>query len=381
MDRTSEFLSVAEVLRAHAATAGAAIGAIGASAGATAGIGAGAGATARASGAVAAVKIPPPSALARASADTAKALRRATERVQRLYRLAARRGLFDDPAAEIADLTGVCKADIASLDTRLRAFVAQAAAAPAASAASAAAAAAGGGSGGGPREHWMTAADALNTRLLAATRLFQDALRLRSQNMADQAARRRQFAASSWAPGAALHTHSPLFAPPPLAAAPNGTGAGGHHGHTAGAAPSSAAPNAHGATGALPSAAAEAASGSAQPSQLRRRAGAGGVGPPGQAGLPTGGAPGAPTGAGHSAFAPPRLPGAAAAMPGAHGASSYSYTAAQLSQYHDARARAAEMQTVESTIVELGHMFTRMATLVAEQGETVSRIDADMDTT
>ena len=39
------------------------------------------------------------------------------------------------------------------------------------------------------------------------------------------------------------------------------------------------------------------------------------------------------------------------------------------------------MRQVESTIVELGQMFTRMAALVAEQGETVDRIDAHMDVT
>ena len=37
------------------------------------------------------------------------------------------------------------------------------------------------------------------------------------------------------------------------------------------------------------------------------------------------------------------------------------------------------MQQAETAIVELGQMFTKMATLVAEQGETVERIDADMD--
>jgi len=55
-----------------------------------------------------------------------------------------------------------------------------------------------------------------------------------------------------------------------------------------------------------------------------------------------------------------------------------SYTAQQLARYHDAASRAAEMRQVESTIVELGQMFSRMATLVAEQGEVVDRIDADM---
>ncbi len=37
------------------------------------------------------------------------------------------------------------------------------------------------------------------------------------------------------------------------------------------------------------------------------------------------------------------------------------------------------MREVESTIVELGAMFTQMATLVAEQGDVINRIDGDMD--
>jgi syntaxin 5 len=57
----------------------------------------------------------------------------------------------------------------------------------------------------------------------------------------------------------------------------------------------------------------------------------------------------------------------------------YSYSAHQLSQFQSASARASEMQQVEGTIIELGHMFTRMAQLVSEQGEVADRIDADMD--
>ena len=51
-----------------------------------------------------------------------------------------------------------------------------------------------------------------------------------------------------------------------------------------------------------------------------------------------------------------------------------------MSRFRDATARASDMRAVESTIVELGHMFTQMASLVAEQGETVDRIDADVST-
>ncbi len=43
------------------------------------------------------------------------------------------------------------------------------------------------------------------------------------------------------------------------------------------------------------------------------------------------------------------------------------------------RRRAVDMQNVESTISELSQMFGKVASLVAEQGEVVNRIDDDMD--
>lgn len=88
------------------------------------------------------------------------------------------------------------------------------------------------------------------------------------------------------------------------------------------------------------------------------------------------------------------------------------YTSQQLAKFRDARARASDAHQVsprlqreparqglaaralaagthacvcvraqvEATIVELGSMFHRLTSLVAEQGDTVDRIDADVDT-
>ena len=39
--------------------------------------------------------------------------------------------------------------------------------------------------------------------------------------------------------------------------------------------------------------------------------------------------------------------------------------------------RATAIESIESTISELGQIFTQLATMVAQQGETVQRIDAD----
>ncbi|MPC27817.1 Syntaxin-5 [Portunus trituberculatus] len=43
------------------------------------------------------------------------------------------------------------------------------------------------------------------------------------------------------------------------------------------------------------------------------------------------------------------------------------------------QSRADTMRTIESTIVELGQMFTQLATMVKEQEELVHRIDANVD--
>ena len=39
------------------------------------------------------------------------------------------------------------------------------------------------------------------------------------------------------------------------------------------------------------------------------------------------------------------------------------------------------MQNIESTIEEIGGIFQQLATMVAEQGETVERIDREVDNT
>jgi len=41
------------------------------------------------------------------------------------------------------------------------------------------------------------------------------------------------------------------------------------------------------------------------------------------------------------------------------------------------QSRSTAIESIESTIAELGQIFTQLATMVAEQRETVQRIDAD----
>uniref|UniRef100_K3X8M1 t-SNARE coiled-coil homology domain-containing protein n=1 Tax=Globisporangium ultimum (strain ATCC 200006 / CBS 805.95 / DAOM BR144) TaxID=431595 RepID=K3X8M1_GLOUD len=56
-----------------------------------------------------------------------------------------------------------------------------------------------------------------------------------------------------------------------------------------------------------------------------------------------------------------------------------SHQAMQYHQRQDAQTRYQNAMQVESTIVEITGMYTRMATMVSEQGEIISRIDDNMD--
>ncbi len=173
-----------------------------------------------------------------------------------------------------------------------------------------------------PRAHWQVVVDTLQGHVLAQTRGFQDALRARAATLAGAMSQRRAFAHSTWAPEA-LPAETPLFA--------------------AGGAPSPPQPPPPPVT-----------------AMALRRRGAAGAAPP----LPFGAQPGA------GAAPPPPPP----PMPGA-----LAYSSQTLSVMHDARARAADARAVETSIVELGAMFTRMAALVGEQGDVLARIEADVE--
>jgi syntaxin 5 len=173
----------------------------------------------------------------------------------------------------------------------------------------------------------VVVASTLRGHVAATTRAFQDALRTRCDNLKEQSERRRTLARSTWAP--LVDMSSPLFQglpapPPPLPPPPNAA--------TFTAAAAGAAP--------------------------RRRHAPYPQAPSAEWAGSSGGGGGGSSGGG-----------------GYGGASSYNTQ--QLARYHDAAGRAQEMRKVESTIVELGTMFSRMTTLVAEQGDVIERIDAD----
>ena len=196
---------------------------------------------------------------------------------------------------------------------------------------------------GSPRAHWAAVAATLRSHVVATTRAFQDALRTRCDNMKEQSERRRTLARSTWAP--LVDMSSPLFqalpAQPPPPPQP-------HLPPEASAASDSA--ESGGPLGVV-GAGAQAA---------RRR----------HAPYPQIQAAWARTG-------PPTSVSSAANAAAAYGGGATAYTTQQLARYHDAAGRAQEMRKVESTIVELGTMFSRMTSLVAEQGDVIERIDAD----
>jgi len=243
---------------------------------------------------------------------------------------------------------------------------------------------------GGPAAHWGAVADTLRRYMLTLTTAFQDALRARSENLREQSDKRRLLVRSTWAPTGALAAGLGASSGPlaPGAAAGGGASDGDHD--TSGAA--DAAPPAEPAPSAGPAASGGFNYGAGLINR-RRIGGPGGAGSGAAAGSGTGGlrspfrqhATGitAPFGSSSSSAAAstttttttshydPAISGSGGSGGPARlpGPSSYSYTADQMHRYHDATSRAAEMRQVETTIVELGHMFNRMATLVADQGE------------
>jgi syntaxin 5 len=320
MDRTSEFFATASLLKSHGGVAPTPLAQFASSLGAPAG------------GAASALA-PPAGAIARAA-------KRAARLVERLHALALVQGQYNDPGTELAELSTALKGELLALDAALASLGAGAAHERA------------GELGAGPRAHWTAVESILRGHVLRVTRRFQEALGKRAAALANPL--RRAYA--SWAPDIP-DTSSPLFSAN-VAAAP-GSGLGARQDAFAVSAPATppAAENAL-------AAAAPPKPAATMPAYLRRR------GAVAQAALPYEAHAHAPVGA----------PAATAQRLG-HGADRiFGAGAAQsLATRSDAVKRAAAARTVETTIVELGGMFTRMAALVAEQGDVLARIDADTE--
>ena len=173
--------------------------------------------------------------------------------------------------------------------------------------------------GGGAGQHVEVVVSSLKARLMQATQDFQGVLHVRTENMRRQDERKRQFGNAAAVPRSIFDARPP---PPPSSVAPS--------------APSAFTPTATTATIGTDSGAAVIDLGS--------------------------GSLGATS---------------AAAPAQAQEQALLSYPTQQ--EYYQQRANAA--QQVESTIVELGQIFHQLAQMVAEQGEVVERIDANVEDT
>jgi len=335
--------------------------------------------------------------------------------IAQLERLASQKGLFADPTAEIGEISTVFKRDTEALNKELGALVEFTQTSLRARKQRSA--------------HCTTVVQFLKGQLAKQAKAFQAALQARTGALQAQSSRRGRFTAQRANPS--VKTDSPLFAQQQQQQQQQPGGAGS--GVAPGGAPS-AQGRAQGSGGRAagppqlprPGVAGGSACGGAGGAGVGG-GGRGGVrgGPPSFGPPPTGGggppsfeAPPPTTMRGSGGAPPPPLPGpplgggvgmrqrgqsssggggAAAALPrpGARAAplaqpwappptmenpySGGDDGMQQQSQAQVARHRMHGMAQVEKQIAEMGSMFSKMATLVAEQGETVERIDDNMD--
>jgi hypothetical protein len=224
-------------------------------------------------------------------------------------------------------------------------------------------------------QHWTVVIDVLRALSISLARDLQNALKARSESIRDQASRRKDFVHSKWTPSAAaLPLDSPLFAS-------NGEDIGTSRNTIASPVSSSPIISGVGGSGGV---------GGVNAGALRRR-------PQGipqpllshtSSNMLTSSGPGRPAIPTSYTSKPLHLQPQSTQPPSTQpfsgrfnvpkGSTSLR-SSQQLSLMHGAISREDDMREVESTIVELGTVFTQVAGLVAEQGELIERIDSDLD--
>ncbi|GAA5991770.1 hypothetical protein JCM10908_001133 [Rhodotorula pacifica] len=260
------------------------------------------------------------SEFARMAAKIGKDIQATTGKLEKLAQLAKRKTLFDDRPVEISELTYIIKQDIAALNSQiaqLQAFTQSNLNA--------------GAGGKQVSEHNKNVVTMLQTKLADTTIGFKDVLEIRTQNMKASRDRTEQFTYSGGSAARnAPASDSPLYRP--MSAAP---GAGG------------------GSTSILDS----------------QGKGKGKAVPPNGAnsdflaldlGAPSDSQLGAAEGGQGGGFMQQEL-------------------AQQQGDDQYLSSRSTAIETIESTVAELGQIFSQLAHMVAVQGEQVTRIDADTE--
>ncbi|OWZ35035.1 syntaxin 5 [Cryptococcus neoformans c45] len=250
----------------------------------------------------------------------AKDINATTLKLQKLSQLAKRKTLFDDRPVEISELTYIIRQDIASLNSQIAQLQAYIRSSKGGKGGSAASGGKGKGNGGKQEEeHNSNVVMLLQSRLANMGMGFKDVLELRTQNMKASKDRTEQFMHTAGSSVLAPAENSLLFNQP-----------GDRKGKSRANTPT---PNPN--------------------SSLSKRGEKEGQdflalnidGDRGESGIGMGG----------------------------------DYQQMQLVEQQDTyiQSRSSAIESIESTIAELGNIFSQLATMVAEQRETVQRIDAD----
>ncbi|CAO1631831.1 unnamed protein product [Jaminaea pallidilutea] len=303
-------------------------------------------------------KQPSKGEFARKAAAIGKDITDTTAKLARLAELAKKKSLFDDRPVEISELTYIIKHDLAAINSQLADLQAQSKGAKKGGAAQ---------TKDRLEEHRGNVVTLLQSNLASATTAFQDVLEVRTQNMKASRDRTEQFAYSSAG----------------SSSAPGGMPGGGVN---------SVLRSRNAAAPMGPSPPSRTDSPLYQSSSRNRGAAAAARALPG--GANDGYDPKAKTKAGGYHGLPtddPSMGGNAAAGGGGGGEGGDDFLALDMgggrsdqfmqmqlmdnneNQYMQQRSTAIE--SIESTISELGSIFSQLAHMVAEQRETVQRID------
>ncbi|GAB5033298.1 t-snare family protein [Nannochloropsis oceanica] len=298
-----------------------------------------------------------------AAATVAKEFTSIRRLVHRLQRLVTRKGMHNDPTAEIEDVTAVFKKDLGRLQGDIESLLRFAEKHYR--------------QGQQRHRHCTCVVEGLKIRATEHTKLFQAALQVRQGVLKDQADRRKLFTHS--ARGPALAYDSPLFVgpappprvhppppPPPQRSSPPPVpfDVGVEEGNRNGQYQQQQHPRPEQYQRSWQQQQQQ------QLGQQQRGRGRGGDGP--DAGL-------------RRRYAPPpsySSSGRGMMMPPHH---QYHHQQQQQQQQvqrkpqRDTASRLKDARAIEKAIVELGQTFSKMAGLVAAQGEVVMRIDDDME--
>ncbi|KDN41977.1 t-SNARE [Tilletiaria anomala UBC 951] len=283
-----------------------------------------------------------------------------TEKLGKLAQLARRKTLFDDRPVEISELTYIIKHDIAAINKQLADLQSYNKAQ-------------GKGKGGKGTEkvdtHRGNVVTLLQTKLAEATTSFQDILEVRTQNMKASKDRTDQFMFGGAAPAMPPGENSVLRSRKPGAPAPFVPDTPGST--TYGGAPTP--PSRLDSPLYKPNRTAAAAH-RQLPGYDMGGGGAAGVARGEEMGM---GKAGAPAGADVEFLALDM--GSSSLGAGGH-ANGGQYMQMQLMEHQDnyMQQRSTAIESIESTISELGSIFSQLAHMVAEQRETVQRIDENV---